>query len=88
MPLVYFNSYQTGPGDQYQVTGSTATWTDNTDTSGFSAFTGDNQFWPSPSAGNDGDQNSQNFIICWADSSVSNTTAVDEVTAKVSYWAI
>lgn len=89
MPLVYFNAYNPSDGDQYQRTGSTCTWIDNTDTTNFSIYSGDNQFWPSPSAGNDGDQGTaENFIICWADNSVANSTAVDEVTAKVSYWSV
>jgi hypothetical protein len=90
MPLVYFNAYNTVDGfSEYQRTGSTATWIDNTDTSGFSSYTGINQFWPSPSAGNDGDQGlEENFIICWADNSVANTSQVDGVTAKVSYWSV
>ena len=90
MPLVYFNAYNTTDDFNYQRTGSTCTWIDNTDTEGFSAFTGINQFWPSPSAGNDGDQGTQeNFIICWADNSVANTTQADGgPTAKVSYWSV
>lgn len=87
MPLVYFNAFQTGDfPDDYQRTGSTATWIDNTDTSGFSAYTDDNQFWPSPSAGIN--EEDQNFLICWADTSVSNSSRVDGVTAKVSYWSV
>lgn len=87
MPLVYFNAYQTAenPND-YQLTGSTATWIDNTDTSGFSSYTGINEFWPSPDAGIEGQ--TENFIICWADNSVANSTTRDGVTAKVSYWSV
>ena len=86
MPLVYFNAYNTvdNPND-YQLTGSTATWIDNTDTSQFSAYTGINEFWPSPDAGIEGQ--TQNFIICWADNSVANSTSKGG-TAKVSYWSV
>ena len=88
MPLVYFNAYNTTEApEEYQLTGSTATWIDNTDTDQFSAYTGINEFWPSPSAGDDGEQNSQNLIICWADNSVANSTSKGG-TAKVSYWSV
>ena len=87
MPYVYFNAYNTVDGfDDYQRTGSTATWIDNDDTSQFSAYTGINEFWPSPSAGDA--QETQNFIICWCDNSVANTTTRDGVTSKVSYWSV
>ena len=87
MPLVYFNAYNTNDNfDDYQRTGSTCTWIDNTDTSQFSNYTGDNEFWPTPDAGVEG--LTQNFIICWADNSVSNSTSRDGVTAKVSYWSV
>ena len=92
MPFIYFNAYNTsdplGEGE-YQRTGSTCTWRNNSDTSNFSNYTGDNQFWPSPDAGAENWSEGQNFIICWCDDSVANTTVKDgDVAAKVSYWGV
>ena len=87
MAFVYFNAYQVGGGgtpDSYQLTGSTATWINNNNTAGFSAYTGDNQFWPSPDVFN---PEEQKFLICWADNTVANTTSKGG-TAKVSYWMV
>ena len=85
---VYFNAYNPNdaPGD-YQRTGSTATWIDNEDTTGFQAYTGDNEFWPSPDVRQQNWNENQDLIICWADDSVANTTSKGG-TAKVSYWKV
>ena len=89
MPFIYFNAYNPNDAgsEEYQRTGSTCTWRDNSDTSGFSAFTGDNEFWPSPDVGAQTWSENQKFIICWCDSSVANTTSKGG-TAKVSYWGV
>ena len=91
MPFIYFNAYNPNdaPSEEYQRTGSTCTWRDNDDTTDFSNFTGDNEFWPSPDAGAENWSENQNFIICWCDDSVANTTTKDgDPTSKVSYWGV
>ena len=83
---VYFNAYNPNDDAQYQRTGSTATWIDNGNTTGFASFTNDNEFWPSPDVRSEilGDQE---FLICWGDNSIANTTSKGG-TAKISYWMV
>jgi len=83
---VYFNAYNTSDDANYQRTGSTCTWIDNTDTNGFSNFVNDNQFWPSPDVRNE-QLVDQDFLICWGDNSIANTTSKGG-TAKITYWSV
>jgi len=83
---VYFNAYNTNDNANYQRTGSTCTWIDNSDTEQFSGFTGDNQFWPSPDVRQE-ELAAQDFLICWGDDSIANSTSKGG-TAKITYWAV
>ena len=86
---VYFNAFNTSDdgANRYQRTGSTATWVDNEDTTDFDEFSGDNEFWPSPDVRQQNWNENQDLIICWADTSVANSTSKGG-TAKVSYWKV